>query len=231
MLNVHYCTWLYHLMYIHWLVYLANGLFQLYFNSAAVWADAMVDENKRTNCCLEMAQCFLDNTKSWSTLIHVKIRLFATLYVPDISPQFTTPGCAFDGLSTKPFSWGFVASQFRIVDVVWEALQYTRSIRAIALRRVDWGDLVQHLAKCSTAMQHWSAHCLFTGWISHSCTTTDFWTIPLNWYKLHWNLPCAPFSSEHYQHTTSACFSGLHTLVQFSKKSDKTLKWTFLIKS
>lgn len=51
------------------------------------------------------------------------------------------------------------------------------STGTIAFRQVDWGDLVQHLAKCSTAMQQWSAHCLFTGWISHSCTATDCWAI------------------------------------------------------
>lgn len=30
-----------------------------------------------------------------------------------------------------------------------------------AFRQVDWGDLVQHLAKCSSAMEQWCAHCLF----------------------------------------------------------------------
>lgn len=63
---------------------------------------------------------------------------------------------------------------------MWEALQYTVSIRTIAFTQVDWGDLVQHLAKCSAAMQQWSVRRFFTGWISRSCTTTDFWAISLN---------------------------------------------------
>ena len=56
------------------------------------------------------------------------------------------------------------------------ALQCKGRIWRIAFRQVDWGDLVQHLAKCSsTAMQQWCAHCLFTGWISHSYTASDCW--------------------------------------------------------
>lgn len=53
-----------------------------------------------------------------------------------------------------------------------------KDVRIFASLQVDCGDLVQHLDKCSTAMQHGRAHTLLLihRLISHSCITTDCWT-------------------------------------------------------
>lgn len=80
---------------------------------------------------------------------------------------------------TPLMSSSLMSLQDPICISVWESWpwlhpQLTVSTRTFASTQVDCCDLVQHLAKCSsTAMQQRYAHCcLFTDWISHSCSLT-----------------------------------------------------------
>lgn len=94
----------------------------------------------------------------------------------------------------------------------WPGLhpQLTVSMRTFASTQVDCCDLVQHLAKCSTAMQQRSAHCcLFTGWISHSCTASDCWITLCTENRDTAGYP--PPLLLYYTTTTS-----LHTLIQIT---------------